>query len=139
MSAFVVSHAHIDALVWARREYFRDGAVGTLAHTTDTDLGRALLRENMISTACRYPDYADMQVDEPKLAAYVYLWPTRHYSHAEILKAIHCYEYQACEHGDAWETSDARAYCRKLESKIVRALPGYDKAAWSIDDDARAA
>jgi hypothetical protein len=49
-----------------------------------------------------------------------------------LIKAIHCYEYQSCEH-DEWEKSKAADYCTALESMLVHELPGYDAAPWGID------
>ena len=47
----------------------------------------------------------------------------------EKIKAVHCYMYQASEH-DAWEKSDARAFCKRLETALIHELPGYDAAPW---------
>lgn len=48
-----------------------------------------------------------------------------------VLKAISCYEYQACE-DPGWERSEARAFCDALRRRAIHALPGYDAAAWDV-------
>jgi hypothetical protein len=35
-----------------------------------------------------------------------------------------------------WETSKAARRVRAMRSEAIHMLPGYDKAAWGIDDDA---
>jgi hypothetical protein len=51
-----------------------------------------------------------------------------------VLKAVDCYEYQSCEH-PAWERSEAKAFCDALRAVAIARLPGYDDApAWEIDD-----
>lgn len=49
----------------------------------------------------------------------------------QVLKAIDCYEYQACE-SPAWERSEARAICAALRARAVCQLPGYDDAEWML-------
>jgi hypothetical protein len=49
----------------------------------------------------------------------------------ELLNAVHCYEYQACEH-PGWETSEAHAFCKALERRLISKLPGYNDGPWAI-------
>ena len=51
-----------------------------------------------------------------------------------VLGALACYEYQSCEH-PGWKTSEAYEFCDALRHKMIRMLPGYTRAPWSIDDD----
>jgi hypothetical protein len=51
-----------------------------------------------------------------------------------VLKAIDGYEYQSCEH-PGWRTSEAYDFCDSLRRAIIDHLPGYDAAAWEIDDE----
>lgn len=49
-----------------------------------------------------------------------------------ILKAVRCYEYQACETPD-WDTSEAEAFCEALIYLAISVLPGFDSApGWPI-------
>jgi hypothetical protein len=130
MSAFIVSNHHIDALVYARELCARD--LRTWPDKTPTEVGRALLRENMASTAARYPKHADMQVDETAIEAYAYHAPAPYtLPIVQLLKALDCYEYQACEH-DGWVDSSARALCHGLRRLLIQRLPGYADAAYEI-------
>ena len=47
------------------------------------------------------------------------------------LKAIQCFEYQACEH-DGWEKSKAKAWIDRLLGETIAALPGYEGEPWGI-------
>jgi hypothetical protein len=49
----------------------------------------------------------------------------------DVLKLISCFEYQSCEHAE-WEESEAFAFCKSLQSKMIGLLPGYDQAKWSL-------
>ncbi|GAB2564105.1 hypothetical protein [Leucobacter ruminantium] len=88
-------------------------------------VGSILLAENQRSVNYRY--------DENELE-YVYTHrPSRPRTPVELLKAIDCYEYQACETPD-WEDSEAAAFCEALRSHLIGDLPGYHDAPWSIDE-----
>jgi hypothetical protein len=128
MSAFQVSNAHIDALVHAR-SFCRYGQL--LAGKTDTDVGQLLIRENMRSLAFRY---RDQPVNEKAIARYSFRGVRKSFTVVELIKAVHCYQYQACEH-DGWEASDAARYCLDLLDVLVHALTGYSEAAWGIESD----
>jgi len=132
MSAFLVSKNHIDALV-AARKLDRHHDDGTLHKLSDDELGRMLWRENMLSLADRYDD----PIDEDALRAYRFdpmtarMHKGQPLSPIALVKLVHCYRYQSCEH-DAWESSDAARYCERLESMLVHRMPGYDEAPWGI-------
>ncbi len=102
----------------------------TLTDDTAGQVGAMLLAENRRSVDHRY-DEDELDPSE----AYIYERFPRDITHSfapvEILSAIRCYEYQACEH-PGWETSEAHAFCRALEAAAIRALPGYDSAPWEI-------
>jgi hypothetical protein len=152
MSAFIVSKAHIDALVQAglaiRRignsplrwdagerpawtgdhEAYRIGCQTIsreLTHDQADRVGAMLWNENVKSVDHRYNDHTDREVY--RFPAMTKLRPP-----VVILKAIHCYRYQACEHPE-WESSEAFAFCNALEAATMRNLPGYDDAPWGID------
>lgn len=140
MSAWVIDFEHINVLVWAglSREFAYDHVLtwywgnptraGRLEHHNATEVGRMLVRANVDSMKACYGDNLDDLVE-----GYEYRRPrSTSWSRVEILKAIHCFEYQSCEVKD-WGTTEAFAFCRHLESAIVRSLPGYSEAPWGIE------
>lgn len=103
MSAWIVSKKHIDVLVAALVEE----QVIKLADADET--GRILWRENHKSVNARYAE---------KTRAPAYTFEHESTSNVVVLKSIHCYEYQTCEHAYAL----AQQACRKA----------YDDAPWGI-------
>ncbi len=133
MSAWVVSHVHINVLV-AARHFVRQAqpAAKLCEDLIDTDLGRMLWRENMISVAHCYPDKEETQIDEAALANYQY--EPMAATPVEVIKAVHCYQYQTCEH-DGWAASDAKKYTDELVDDLTRLLPGYTVAPWAFGEE----
>lgn len=137
MSAFLVSKAHIDALVFARSVCDGPGAVRTARELSDDELGRKFLRENMLSLASRYND----PVDEAEIRRYRYDYMAgARVASANgaprvvaLIKAFHCFEYQACEHRE-WSESETKAICDRIVSGLCHRLEGYDAAPWGFDD-----
>lgn len=145
-SAFLVSKKHIDVLVAARHPSkpgaenlprpSKDAWSGTIFdHMNDNALGQMLWDENQKSIDARYSG-SRAEVREgvgvgSKLPRYRFNMPSVKLSHVVVLKAIHCYEYQASEH-DGWASSKAKEYCDELSKILVRSLPGYDEAPWGI-------
>src|SRR4029077_555285 len=132
MAGFQVSNKHIDALVYARSlEPLRDLAHLGHGTWTDNDLGRLLLLENLLSLAHRYPDRC-RPVNEMAIDAYFYRshrWAG--FPVIALIKAVECYQYQACEH-DTWEASQAADYCERLRNELIRRVPGWAEAPWGI-------
>lgn len=145
MSAFVVTRAHIDALVTAavfgvvecrlidgfHSPYFQGSPLGVAkVHI----LGERLWRENVISVRHRYPGDRSLDVE------YFYTFPTKDSSFnppalrpvVEVLKLIECYMYQSSEH-EGWMLSEARAFCLDLTWRLIQYLPGYEAAPWGLD------
>jgi hypothetical protein len=50
----------------------------------------------------------------------------------QIFKACDCYDYQACETDDYYDTK-ARSIIDEIRDHLISQLPGYDEAEWSID------
>jgi hypothetical protein len=128
MSAWIVSKAHIDAIVTAA---LKDEMV-RLPHDTfhpqkmSTDeMGQMLWRENYKSVNHRYNERA-------RCPSYRFNLRACPLTSVEVFKAIHCLEYQSCEH-PGWKRSKARSFLRELESSLTRCLPGYAAAPWGID------
>jgi len=143
MSTFIVEKAHIDYMLtagmlrhpmsghtlrwWTQNirglaeiaEYRRE-----LTEDTAGQVGAMLLAENQRSVNHRYDED---ELEEPYLFARV-----RGVSSVWALKAIDCYEYQACEHA-GWDDSEARRFCVALRDWVIDLLPGYMEAPWGLD------
>jgi mannitol-1-phosphate/altronate dehydrogenase len=111
MSAYIVDHDHIDALLtFALCKSYGRGVVYTanetlieIVSTNATEIGRILLTENERSVRHRYPD--DAPGDLPgsigeDAASYLFHRYERTPSPLVILKACECFDYQACETDD---------------------------------------
>jgi hypothetical protein len=141
MSAFVVSDAHLDALVTV-------AIFGVSGHTalsgrwfapyvfnrpacvdTANRLWEMLLRENEASVNARYP--AQSSITDPEFKFPLRPLYAPNISAVAALKLVACYGYQSCEH-EGWDTSDAKKFCAALTSALINALPGYDAAPWAI-------
>lgn len=137
--------------VWRRAETGEDGMqMLSLArrelseHRDETmhDAVALLFRQNLTSIHARYPDTVDNPSNMPgpcsigeRLAADPEWVPEFRRIAAElpppvvVLKALDCYEYQACE-DDGWQASEAKRLCDALRAKMIRRLPGYENAPW---------
>lgn len=137
MSAHMVSSEHINVLVWAANRY-ADGSVfyyhradrstAYISHHGGRDeAGEMLLSTNAASLNHVYGDELEVTYSYQNPASM--LWAP-----VEILKAIRAYAYQACDAPD-WDTSDAKAFCDRLQVAVMHYLPGYEDAAWCIERD----
>lgn len=148
MSAFMCSDRHLAVLAaYAARNVLED-----VPYELRSDLDRdgferrsgdfvrtisrvasMLAAENLKSIAHRYPgDHtgeaeAYERFDVPKNAE----TEARTLPRLTIIKACHCYAYQACEH-PGWEASAARKLINAIEAHAVRNLPGYNDAPWEL-------
>lgn len=143
MSAFVVSHTHINALVSYAIEvkisYYNRKAETRIpiSHDNAEAIGQILLDENMRSVCERYPDCgpdnapgsADEGVD-----AYTFKRFRVPLTAVEAIKACHCLAYQSCETDD-WEQSIAHSILDAIQSHATHHIPGYDAAPWGIDSE----
>lgn len=142
MSAFVVSKAHIDAIISVARlgpaEADRSGvhwwplayADGTTRRFVDVEpdaAGAILLLENERSVAHRYS--RPFEPEGSGAACYTFACPTRRPTAVEALKLIACLDYQSCEH-PGWRDSEAFAFCAALKDALISVLPGYGTAPW---------
>lgn len=140
MSAYLVDPEHINVLVYKAMqpaghmglltwnvsdETERFGYAHRSASVMGADaIGQMLLDQNAASVNHRYSE------DE----AYVYSYQRPKHTEwlpVDILGAISCYEYQACETPD-YRDSEAYAFCRALESRMIHQLPGHESAPWEI-------
>ena len=134
MSVFIVSPEHINVLLDAALRYTdeigmtvytSDGQALTVDRTNRDAVGQMLLETNAASAGARHEE-------APEPYIYSYATPVRFdWEAVDVLKAISCYEYQACE-APGWDTSAAKAFCEGLRRVIIPALPGYTDAPWEI-------
>lgn len=132
MSAYLVSHRHIAAIVKFS---------GRQKSTHDTlDVANRLAAECVASVHYRYPqaDLANLPgPNDGSIAVrpeftFADLRTAPMLTPIECLKACACLEYQSCEH-PGWDASEA---CRDLDMirrEAVRRLPGFDDCiGWSL-------
>jgi hypothetical protein len=155
MSAFIVSHDHIDAIVTYavqnRMSFWNPEAKKRIDITRANaeEIGRMLLHENERSVRYRYsetePDELPGTIGE-NAASYSYrpffetaLTPGGQrrailggLTAVQVIKAISCLNYQSCEH-PGWEASLAWRICDAIKSAAINRLPGYDDAGWEIN------
>lgn len=98
-----------------------------LTRATAGMVGAMLLAENRRSVDWRY---AESDIEEPYLFREV---DRPAPDPVGVLKALSCLEYQSCEH-PGWRSSEARRFCDALRDFAIGQLPGYDEAAWAIDE-----
>jgi hypothetical protein len=143
MSAFIVGHDHINALVsWAvdnQVTYFHPGFSNPLSidRRTATEIGRILLHENERSVRYRYPNGAPEDLpgtSGERAETYVFRARGARLSPVGVIKAVHCLEYQSCEH-DGWRASVAFSICQDIKEAATYRLPGYDAADWAVCAD----
>jgi hypothetical protein len=147
MSAFVVSHDHIDALLtFARQEKLQDRLAHRLGKSERAicdfdEIGRVLLTENVRSVLYRYPDSTEddapgktgERADGYRFKTYEpFVHMPAGKKAAWVIKACHCFDYQSCETED-YEASVAHGMIREIEAAAVRTLPHYEDAPWGID------
>jgi len=133
MSAFIVSTAHINALVNAG---YRACVANSLSWYVGAER-RTLTSDNldavgaMLMQACvASVDYRYGETNQIPFYRHTFRLPR---PAVAVLKLIDCYEYQSCERPD-WPTSEAHAYCAALRERLIGQLPGYDAAPWAIGD-----
>jgi hypothetical protein len=145
MSAFIVSHDHIDALLTFASMRNIQGTVSYFVKETRkrvditalnaTEVGRILLTENERSVYARYTDCGPGKGNAPgtlgeDAETYTFKpWPwNATLTPASILKACSCFDYQACETDDYRETL-AYTIIDAIRHRAIASLPGYDDAA----------
>lgn len=140
MSAWIVSKGHIDRMVSTALAW----ELISVEHATA--IGRTLWVENLKSVAERYPDDKSGERSgsgetDKEIKSYEFTAEVPPLTPVEMMKAIHCLDYQSCEH-DGWPESVA---CKLLTEFIAEVLartgstidqssrlPGYDEAPWGF-------
>lgn len=137
MSAYLVDPEHLHVMLWAgmERRYTRYGPLSwcwgnptdraQLDHHSADAVGQMLLDANAASVNTRY--------EEDNAYVYQYQRPRyRSWEPVELLKAIDCYEYQACEVRD-WPETQAFWFCQSLRKAIIRGIADYSDAnTWDL-------
>ena len=140
MSGYLVEKEHIIYLLLAANSssihrcqgetmrWYHRGKSEELTDKNIVAVAKMLCTENLKSLKARYKDAelfggAYEFTDQDFLARSVTIDPI------QVIKACHCFAYQACEHKE-WKTSEAKAFIDTLEYFAIQALPGYDKAIW---------
>ena len=142
MSAFDVGKPHIDFLVSAglsipshgERPFRWQG--GELDLMTASQTGQMLVNENYRSLNARYGDSEGeaWEYSFAEVAPVAGEWYEVK-NLVAVLKAVDCYEYQACETDD-WQTTEAFRFCRSLTGVAVNHLPGWREGpGWPIYPD----
>jgi len=152
MSAYMVDREHIIFLVKAAVSrhmaqhdggsirWYYNGTSKKLSCCEDieklVEVAQMLWDENKKSINARYHDTVDNPDNMPGAIGEDYIIRPEDfrlhwfdYDPVQVMKAIHCYEYQSCEHKE-WKDSEAIIFIRRLENKAISALPGYDEAKW---------
>ncbi len=148
MSAYLVSNAHINALLHFYRVkeqrmhselhiYNGHGVCLGAWHRDETWVKAAqiLFAENVRSLCARYP--SDKAATYGTFTERDYYFPVtaKPLSAVQAIKACQCYSYQACETDD-WPTTQAHALISQIKGAAINALPGYEDCAWGIKEDA---
>ena len=148
MSAFIVSKAHIDAIVTfavgAKRRVGtvkrigQDAGQGAYVSSSDytpSQIGAALWAENHTSVDYRYTETTPVPayVFRPKCHGSTCSKPTRLLTPLDIIKLSQSLKYQSCEH-PGWKASFVNDFLNRVISAAIAALPGYDNAFWGIDN-----
>lgn len=97
-----------------------------LTRDTAGTVGAMLLAQNRRSVDFRYDE---TDIEEP----YIHR-PSSDRQPVAMLRAVSCYEYQACETPD-WEDTEAARFCQALRAHLIRQLDGYDDSeTWPIEE-----
>jgi hypothetical protein len=143
MSAYIVGHDHIDALLtfalcksYGRGVvYIANDALIEIIDDNASEIGRILLTENERSVRHRYPN--DAPGDLPgtigeDAANYTFRQFDQPVSSLAILKACDCFDYQACETDD-YKSSVAYAIVDAIRKRAIMRLPGYENSpGWDM-------
>lgn len=131
MSAWQLTGKHIAVMVDASFMTAHRGEFGDPDTFNRASLCKMLAKENAESVNYRYNGHAPVPpVDRfPEFNRKV----LKEYPLMVLLKAIDCYEYQACEH-EGWKTSEAKGFCSRLRKALIQNSPEYANCAgWGIE------
>lgn len=129
MSAYICDDAHISYIVQAGIKFQAWVNLGPgfnyMTRENAQNVFEILKRENVRSVNHRYQEQTPATRDHVGR----FVWRSQVFDPVQVMKAVNCLEYQSCE-PETWEKSLALAVCRAIKEAAIRALPGYDAAAW---------
>ncbi|OGT35667.1 MAG: hypothetical protein A3F11_07110 [Gammaproteobacteria bacterium RIFCSPHIGHO2_12_FULL_37_14] len=136
MSAYILDKKSFDALVYAATDGYCDRYTPkrkfVFAHRnirvelTENELGQLLVDQNYESFNYRYS-----KSQKPYLYKYEYDSVFETFKPVDFFKLCDCYEYQSCETNE-YANSVADRAIFSLRKQLIRALPGYEDAAWGL-------
>lgn len=132
MSAFILNEYHLRTMVeYALAQRVNAYHKGKWYRSSDpgaADLFLTVLyRQNVRSVDARYQEGNEVEslryrpTGRPAVSA------------VQMIKACNCYDYQACETDDYYETL-AYAISDAIRAAAGRLVPGYEEASWVIDE-----
>lgn len=125
MSAYICELPHINALACYavdNRLWSSNDMSPSCPCTEQEQLGALLYAENAKSVAYRY-------TEEPEDDYEFHFVQTIANSAVQMIKAVRCYQYQACEH-PGWDKSAAHTITEAIIEHAIARIPGYDSADW---------
>lgn len=137
MSAYIVSHAHIDALLTFAEEQQLSETLGFKcnlgAEPALSDVGRVLLKENERSVNHLYPhDPDDAEAESYTFERYTFRADLTAGQRAmTVIKLCESFDYQACETDD-YEQSSAAKVIKIIRDRAIAAHPDYESAPWGV-------
>lgn len=131
MSAYICDDIHLSVLAaYAVQNHVAEPSPDFKRdYTPAMVLAERMHAANARSIQARYGDDPDMLPPFEWTPRAEFL--ARSLSAVQIIKAAHCYAYQASE-ADGWETSEAKQVVDGIVSAATHKLPGYAEAAWGI-------
>lgn len=132
MSAYLVSHDHINALATfaqLHNVYINHWAIHWHGKDHAKEIAEALRAANVASMTDRYND------SEPEPYTFKPYRNVKALTPVQIMKACICFDYQACEVPN-YETTLAAAITAAILAQAAREMPGYQEADWDMPDDA---
>jgi len=128
MSAFIVSKKTIDAILTYAGDrnmsyYNPDTQTRINIRSEKNAVGQILYAENYISVNYCYEE-------KTKITKYQYIRASG-IKGIQILKLLHCLEYQSCEHPEYYNGL-AHHINKAIERQTISSLPGYDDADWGF-------
>lgn len=141
MSAFVVENNHINAILNYLHEHSKKNTCKYVSNYNLTDhedltkIGQILLDENIRSVAFRYKAkteliFADFATSQQQKFDFV-LNQKQKFTSIQILKALHCLEYQSCE-SPCFKSTQAYELIHEIEYITICNLQGYAEAEWTL-------
>ena len=140
MSAYIVEKELVLFLAQAASEYQIKWINGngewqnitkTASQSQTNALAQRLWDENIRSVNYRY-----QETNNPKefIIKKIEHQGTYDIDPIQVLKSIHCLQYQSCETSD-WEKTEEYIILKALEQAAIRHLPRYEQAEWGAPKD----